>query len=209
MEEAGKKKYIAHVNPDTREIQFLSEHLNNVALLCKANCPFPELEKTSELTGKVHDIGKYRKAFQDYMEDIVENGDVAAKRSVDHTTAGGRYVLRYLQGKTKAESKSKFINMLMAKLISIAVYSHHGLLDVVSPMEGEALQEVRDKKEIDYENTMQRCLEEISEWQLEKLFLESEQEVQKIVGRIGTVITKDQKLRYGSKNYYLGIKIET
>lgn len=205
MEEAEeKKKYIAHVNSDTGEIQLLSEHLQNVALLCKENCPLPELKNTSELTGRVHDIGKFREAFQDYLEDIGENGDAVAKRSINHTTAGGRYVW-HLKEKAKTEPKSKFVSMITVKLISTAVYSHHGLLDVVSPIEGEALHEVRDKKEIDYENTMQRCFEEISERQLQELFQKSEIEVQKIAGRIGTVITKDQRLRYGSRNYYLGM----
>ena len=84
--------YIAHVDPDEERVQLLADHLHNTAYLAERNCPLPELKSLARLILLLHDAGKLREDFQEYMKDILEKGDKAPKRKIDHSTAGGRII---------------------------------------------------------------------------------------------------------------------
>ena len=55
--------YIAHINEDTKQIQTIKEHSENVAMLCR-KFAVPELKDLMYIIGILHDIGKYQSSFQ-------------------------------------------------------------------------------------------------------------------------------------------------
>lgn len=55
--------YIAHINEETKEIQTVKQHSENVAASCQ-QFAIPELKKIMYIIGLLHDIGKYQESFQ-------------------------------------------------------------------------------------------------------------------------------------------------
>ena len=84
-----EEKYIGHVNSETKEIQSLKEHLENVRYLAEKNCPLELFRYIAQVTALIHDMGKTRQEFQDYMNDILEHGEYAIRHQIDHSSAGG------------------------------------------------------------------------------------------------------------------------
>lgn len=77
--------YAGHKNDDGK-IQLLSEHLHNVADICRASAAAFGAEELAYAIGLSHDIGKYSMASQ---KRLLDNGP-----KVDHATAGGKEIFR-------------------------------------------------------------------------------------------------------------------
>lgn len=78
-----EEKYIGHVNSETKEIQSLKVHLENVRYLAEKNCPLELFRYIAQVTALIHDMGKTRQEFQDYMNDILEHGEYAIRHQID------------------------------------------------------------------------------------------------------------------------------
>ncbi|MCL2666052.1 MAG: CRISPR-associated endonuclease Cas3'', partial [Defluviitaleaceae bacterium] len=76
--------FYAHTRESDDIKQPLLEHLQNTAALAKKHAALWGGGDFAELCGLVHDIGKYSLEFQARL-----NG---AKASVDHKTAGGKFL---------------------------------------------------------------------------------------------------------------------
>lgn len=109
-----KKERIAHISEDGR-IQTVEQHCYNVAKIASQKAKISNLENTLYILGLLHDIGKCSKSFQKYIKD--EN---AIRGSVNHTTAGARFIVENL--KDYPWQKEVFAGVLM---------SHHGLIDYI------------------------------------------------------------------------------
>lgn len=72
-------EYIAHFNEETKAVQSVKEHNENVAAMCKESA-IAELKEMCFAIGLLHDIGKYGLDFQKRI-----NGE---NIRVDHSTAG-------------------------------------------------------------------------------------------------------------------------
>lgn len=119
---------IAHISKESGKEQTVEEHLENTARLARHLGQPLGMGNLSWLTGIVHDLGKWRKAFEEYIR-ASASGKKTAKGSVNHSSAGAVFIYqRYYQGKP--------VEKLTAQLICQAVLSHHGLNDCMSP-EGE------------------------------------------------------------------------
>lgn len=101
-------EYIAHKTDN--KLQTVKQHLFNVSDLC-STFSIDILKDICVLCGKIHDIGKYSKAFQNRI-----NGD---NIFVEHSTSGAQEVIKVLKN-----------NPLESHMIAYCIAGHHsGLPD--------------------------------------------------------------------------------
>lgn len=138
---------IAHRREADGEFQFLEQHLLAVGQLSARNASKlrlntvdgtrpASLEDAGEVLGVLHDLGKYSKAFQDYLGSAVglidQDADdfVDAKQlrgRVDHSTAGAQFIWRKL-------SQTGPLGLLSGEMLALCIASHHsGLIDCLTP----------------------------------------------------------------------------
>jgi CRISPR-associated endonuclease/helicase Cas3 len=101
------------------EWQRLSDHLYSVSRLAGERASKFGFGPLAEITGKLHDLGKYSRQFQDYI----------AKKatSPDHATAGAQVLMQAVAG-----GSVKSVDRICAQLAAFCIAGHHsGLLDRV------------------------------------------------------------------------------
>jgi CRISPR-associated endonuclease/helicase Cas3 len=126
-------KYIARFNKSGEE-QDLVNHLAGVS---KKMLGLADNDVYSEITGMLHDIGKYSVAFQEYLR---ANSD---ENKPDHSSAGAQWILSILCSRAEqiGDGETKRIAKLIARMISHCVVGHHsGLLNGISVGEGTSLE---------------------------------------------------------------------
>lgn len=134
-----KEKPIAHVrkkDKDCEDPQYLWTHLTEASLLAKQFAGKIGLEKSGEILGLLHDLGKASQEFQNYIRSAVgiidpdEDGftDVAAKKGkVDHSSAGAQVIYKHFWDRGGEER-------ITAQVLALAIASHHsGLIDCLLP----------------------------------------------------------------------------
>ncbi len=187
-----KTRYIAHVIPETKRKQMLSEHLLNVSQLSEENCPLDILKNLVWLNGILHDCGKISKEFQSYMEEVLKYGEGFRKRHIDHSTAGGQ-IAEIIKS-----------NTLCGRMISTTIYSHHGLQDCIDIESGSTLAEVRETKYVDSDEILKKCFDFIDREVLENRFQMARKDVNCILKQIKEVMELHGK-EYGHPYFYLGM----
>ena len=146
----SSRQFIAHRREADGAIQSLASHLQAVGRLSAQNASklrlfkdggacSARLEAAGEVLGLLHDLGKYSKAFQDYLgsavglidqdaDDFVNAAQLRGR--IDHSTAGAQFIWRQM-------SKSGPLGQLSGQILALCIASHHsGLIDCVTP-EGE------------------------------------------------------------------------
>jgi CRISPR-associated endonuclease/helicase Cas3 len=139
-------KYIAHIRQEDKMEQSLDCHLRAVGKLAAANASKLEapavggaepetLAGVGELLGLLHDLGKYSKAFQDYLksatglieqdaDDYVDSEKLRGQ--IDHSTAGAQFLWKALG--------NEGVSGLVAQMLALCIASHHsGLIDCIAP----------------------------------------------------------------------------
>ncbi|MCO6429818.1 MAG: CRISPR-associated endonuclease Cas3'', partial [Deltaproteobacteria bacterium] len=129
-------QFIAHPGKDGRPDQSIKDHLFGVARLATEVARKIGLPEAGELLGLLHDIGKYSKAFQEYIRSATgrlnpdEDGYVdatAQKGKIDHSTAGAQLCWETLSMKGGHYA-------VLGQILALCLASHHsGLIDCVSP----------------------------------------------------------------------------
>ncbi len=138
-----------------RKGQKLSEHITNVARLAKTFAGVFSCENTAYLAGLLHDLGKYTKAFQDYLERSLR-GDKVQRGEVIHALQGAKF------------AEKKIDDHLLADIIGNVIATHHGgLFDNI--IDGERTLSVRTNKSEDklhYEEAIKNFSPSINETKL-------------------------------------------
>ncbi len=127
--------YIAHRRKQDGAVQSLEEHLLGVAEIAKSFATKIGLEEQGELIGLLHDLGKYSKQFQTYLQSSIgmidpDEDDFVDARGlrgkVDHSTAGAQFVWEEL-------SKRGRTGQVVGQILALCIASHHsGLIDCLS-----------------------------------------------------------------------------
>ena len=187
-----ENQWIAHINPDTGEIQTLQEHLSNVRYLAEKNCPTDLLSNIVQTCAILHDAGKAQTAFREYMHDILKHGDKASRRKIDHSSAGGILV------------EDLIGNVSVANLIANAVYAHHGLEDCIDLETGETVSERRRKKNTDLPSIKEQYYEVEPKKDIILLLQKAHKDTQALIRQVNTLFAnKDSK--FGSAEFYMGL----
>lgn len=118
-------EYIAHINGDKK--QSCTEHCLNTAKYAKADLMSVGLGNTAYLAGLIHDMGKFTKEFNEYIQKSA-SGENVRKGSVIHSFAGVRMMMTEFHPMCSGQSKSEW-GGITAEMIATAVGCHHGLFD--------------------------------------------------------------------------------
>ena len=127
---------IAHQRKHDNAIQSLEEHLLGVASEAKTFAAKVHLQQQGELIGLLHDLGKYSRDFQNYIQSAVGLLDpdedeefVDAKElkgKIDHSSAGAQLIWNEL-------SKHGQMGQIVGQILALCIASHHsGLIDCLS-----------------------------------------------------------------------------
>lgn len=129
MWESGENIFPAHMRRRTSEISGVIE-LQTVAQHCRSTASYGAeilqavgLSEAGYLAGLLHDCGKYKKEFSDYIWAAYQ-GETVNKGEVNHTFAGCRLLMELFHGKNEDKLAD-----VTCELLAFAVGAHHGQFD--------------------------------------------------------------------------------
>lgn len=189
--------YIAHFNKDDNnmiQIQSVSTHNFNVATLAASNNPLPDLSSIVWVCGILHDAGKYREGFQNYIKRVIDEKPTR-KGEEDHSSMGGFIINQILP-----ESN-------LSQMIQMAVYSHHGLNDCVSFDKETTFIERRLGKKENTENVKNTYYQFVDEKLLRDKCDEAKYDLIEIMKAIKKFVLENnsKKNLYGNRDFFLGL----
>jgi len=161
--------------------QSLETHLKSVARIAST---MTRLQPYGEISGLLHDIGKYSRTFRDYLKNAHNGNDQGIHGKVDHSSAGAQYILEIMQEKAKRtdDPELQHLSQLIGRIIAHCVAAHHsGLLNGLASNDGPSLEkrlhkmidsykdtiapEIREKIEMLADTLMQEdSLESVCQW---------------------------------------------
>lgn len=144
------------------------------------------LEKSAYLAGLLHDAGKSKQEYAQYLSEAVSSGN-AVRGSVNHTFAGVRLLLDRWHGGCGAFSYSD----VTAELLAFSVGSHHGLFDCIDPQQHSGFFHRQTKEGIFYDESRQGFLAQVAdEEELEHLFRDAVREMTPMLARLAALSTQ-------------------
>ena len=184
--------YLAHIRMGEtgKAEQSLSEHCRNTARYAGACLGGVGLEQTGTLLGLVHDCGKFKKEFQEYLAD--PNG---IRGSVNHTFAGTRLLLE------RYHASGDGMQRLAAELLAFASGSHHGLFDCVDESKKSGFDYRLAKEHIGYNECVKNFFDEcIPPEKLDRLFAVAVTELSNVCQSL-----TEGQMDYTEYNFQLGL----
>ena len=193
--------YPAHIR-ETGERQTVREHCRNTAALAATALRPLGLEKSAYLAGLLHDAGKNKQEYEDYLLEAAAGGSVV-RGSVNHTFAGVRFLLdRWHCGEGDLSYSD-----VTAELLAFAIGSHHGLFDCVDPQQHSGFFHRQTKEGIFYDESRQGFLAEVAdEEELEHLFRDAVREMAPMLDRLAALSTQaDDNEADRETAFYIGL----
>lgn len=127
--------FTAHIRETDNACQTVGQHSRNVSALAEGYLRPVSLSQVGRLAGLLHDAGKLRQLFDDY----IHKRNSLTRGSIDHSYAGAR-ILREL-----AKNGDKQLQTA-AEAVGHTILSHHGLNDWLDP-DGESVFRRRTDKD--------------------------------------------------------------
>lgn len=167
---------LAHITTinGRRVDQTLREHCRNTANYAADSAEHSGFYNLCYLAGLLHDMGKAKKEYSDYLEESYRGKDVK-RGSVNHTFAGVVYILEKYHG-----NQGTAIDHLTAEIIAYAIGSHHGLFDCISSdaKNGYEHRMKKDREAIHYDESKGNYLKYVAdEKEIDTLFNNAKKEV--------------------------------
>ncbi len=190
--------HIRYDNSGIAVVQSVAEHSKNAAAIAKSCAEVAGLGNTAYMAGLLHDCGKYKKEFKDYIEKA-SSGEKVRRCSVNHTFAG--VVLALVRHSTT----DSLIDKLTSEVIAYAVGAHHGLFDCVGEDHENGFDYRLKKQDIFVKESISNFyLECISEIDIKKLFDNAVEEVGNVLDRITAFVPDDaEDFKFG--DFYIGL----
>lgn len=127
---ADTLQFFAHIRARDHQGQSVADHLQSVRIGCEVFGGKIGVAHLAGLAGLLHDLGKNTPAFQQYLQDAVAHPENPPRKgSVDHSTAGGRFLYRRFYS-----PNAPLPARLVVEWVANAIISHHqGLRDYLDP----------------------------------------------------------------------------
>lgn len=144
--------YYAHIDnlgfPYERR-QLLKDHSKQAQLIAEKAGAKLGISHITGLAALFHDVGKYTVAFQEYLLNI----STATRGSIDHSSAGGQLLEKWLGKKLDSVQK------MTLEMIQNAIFSHHSQLKDTYTTTGEMPMLNRLTKELDSFDEIEKNVE--------------------------------------------------
>ncbi|MCQ4636034.1 CRISPR-associated helicase Cas3' [Anaerovorax odorimutans] len=182
--EMENRELLAHITQiDGLQIdQSVEQHSFKAAQYAGEALKKVKLYHIGYLGGLMHDFGKCRILFTEYIEERYQQeqngGSGRARGSVNHTFAAVRYILERYHTDTASETEK-----ITSEILAVAMGCHHGFFDIQDPLDEKKvngfLHRIKcDEKEIDYQEVKENFFKQVAdEQQLDALFQKSCQEI--------------------------------
>lgn len=181
--------------------QSVSEHIQGVVSYVDSFALSPGLKATAKLIGYLHDQGKYRVDWQDYI-----TAELQVRGSVPHSLTGMRGILELLE-KVPTTQENAGQKALLCEVVQYVVGAHHGLFDALDYEDGHHRLDDKEQKAVN-DPTDTQAIEsfytEFSEEEVAQLVEESLLEIQNVMD---IFFLKAEKHDQEQFCYYLGVTI--
>jgi CRISPR-associated endonuclease/helicase Cas3 len=180
--------YYARYSRDRNCKQFLKKHLKDVSCMTSTNASKIGLEIFGKYLGLSHDLGKYSKEFQNY----INSNDKTKKGKIVHAKAGAKLFYKNIKD---ADKSSNFLKELLA----LCCMSHHtNLIDMLDLEGNDKFHESLDKQIFDFEDNI--------ESEIKQALADIDVEQEQIRHELDTIIKKIEKGEESiPKHFYLGM----
>lgn len=202
----------AHREVDTEGtilVQSLEEHMYSVGTRAGQLGQDIHMESFMKLAGYLHDVGKADRLFQNYISQTT-------KRSVNHSSAGGRVLVELINQDHKLDAFQKERSFqYFQEVMTYIIFAHHGLFDAFDErtMQYKAYARLQYDAEGDYHfredvlpfvHDFNNQLQHKGEQSLTELLEAGYEEFKQIYNRIVTLAknNKVKEKRREEKEYY-------
>lgn len=173
------RKLLAHITEidGLRYEQTVKQHSLKTAEYAGETLKKVNLFHMSYLGGLLHDMGKARRRFTEYIDEQSTDSP-HGRGSVNHTFAAVRYMMERYHLQTVSE-----IERITCEILAAAMGSHHGLFDIQNPADEKKINGFLhrmecDAEEIGYQEVKENFFREVAdEEQIDNLFQQACREV--------------------------------
>lgn len=184
---------IAHIRENDKAEQSVYTHSQNTAKLAERFLESVGLPAVGKLVGLLHDMGKLKKEFQDYILKIAD----IKRGSIDHSFAGAKYLLSL--------SGSDHTKKMAAIGMAHTIISHHGIHDWLDDNCDDYFDK-RISKGDGYEEILGDLSEVLKDTDINTLFEKAANEWFDAAKKIRTFSkTKEDKIDNTKFYFYLGM----
>ncbi len=193
--------YPAHIRPNG-ERQTVREHCRNTAALAANALRAIGLEKSAFLAGLLHDAGKNKREYEQYLLKAACGGK-AVRGSVKHTFAGVRFLLDRWHGTGGECSYSD----VASELLAFAAGAHHGLFDCIDARRESGFWHRQTGEGIFYDESIRNFLEQCAgEEELNRLFWAAVCEMTPMLNRLSALSgQRDDNEANRETAFYIGL----
>lgn len=189
----------AHIRGEGEEktVQDVLSHNKNVGKLAADRLSAVYMSAVGELLGNLHDIGKMKNEYADYLLHAVNDPTSVRRGSVNHTFAGCRYLLEHFH--TDFDP--------ISEILAFSVGSHHGLFDCVNPDHQNGFLHRMTKEDIFYQESLENYFRNQTKEEINVLYQRASQELAAVLDRIGSIPpeTADDEIADEEICFYIGL----
>ena len=184
--------FVAHILRDDEgkilKTQTAADHCKETSRIAAEVLETCCLDKPAYLAGMLHDMGKFKKEFQEY---ILSND--GRRGSVVHSFAGVKYILDTYRKKHVEEDAGDDEFDITAEIIAYAIGAHHGLFDIEYGTNENGFLHRTNAENISYEESCNNFFSEcFPENEIFSIMSEAADQIKNVIDKIRFLPDDDQ-----------------